>query len=74
MKSAEEILNANYYHRSDPEIDFDGLIGIINSARIDVINECAQRATADTEWHRGRFTGNAYVNEQSILNLINEVR
>jgi hypothetical protein len=37
MKTAEEILNKNYYQKNDPEVDFDTLVHIINEARKEAI-------------------------------------
>jgi hypothetical protein len=33
MKTAEEILNSHYYHRGDPEIDFDSLVNLVIEVR-----------------------------------------
>jgi hypothetical protein len=67
MKPAEEYLTEKFLNAKDQDW-FKPVVVAINAARIDAISECAQQV------YRGRFTGNAYVNKQSILNLINEVR
>ncbi len=73
MRTAEEILAANYYHRGDPEIDFDSLVNIINDARIEAIKECAEKAQIKS--YDSEFDGQSFdIDRQSILKLIKKLK
>ena len=82
MRTAIEILADLYECTTDGEdlqmeITLNPAINIlekaINEARIEAIKECAKRAT--TTLDKGHiYIESAYVNTQSILQLINEVK
>ena len=72
MKTAEAILNENYYGRQDPDLDFDGLVDIINQARSECLQEAAEKAKS--EWVRYGTQMGHQVEKQSILNLIKELK
>lgn len=81
MKTAEEILE-DYPHVTGTTEGLNSMLTIkrgflftlINEARKEVIEECAKRATAKADYYRGRFTGDAIVDRDSILNIIKELK
>lgn len=70
MRTAEEILKANFYSRQDPEIDFESLVCMINEARLETIKEAAEVAKAFSIG----YDGHPQVDKQSILSLINQIK
>lgn len=68
MKTAEEYLRK----AGNGIISKSVCIEAINIARKEAIEECARRATATADY--GRFTGDAQVNQYSILSIINELK
>ncbi len=79
MRTAEEILNKNYYSRQDPEVDFDTLVDIINEARKEAIEECAEKVRIkwiDDDYDEEKRDMNCHpeIDKESILSLINKLK
>lgn len=70
--TAEEILNKHHYTRQDPECDMEGLIKIINEARIEAIKECAE--IAKSEWKQYDGYMGPIVDKYSILKLLDQIK
>lgn len=57
------------------KIDFDYFMDAVAKRYAEeAIKECAIRSTATADYYRGRFTGDAIVNQDSILNIIKELK
>lgn len=76
MKTSEQIL-LRIMQENNAAIDRDEykwILKAMNEAREDAIKECAERAVAKADYYRGRFTGDSYVDKQSILNILNDLK
>ncbi len=80
MRTAREILDVeilkNNVHSTDPFDVFQRMeksaVAAINSAREEIIKECAERAKS--EWVRYGTQMGHQVEKESILSLINELK
>lgn len=67
--TAEEILNKHHYTRQDPECDMEGLIKIINEARIEAIKEAANGVHEVIDAN-GKF----FISKMDILKLLDQIK
>jgi hypothetical protein len=74
MRTAEEILDKHYNQNLGfLSIRYEQAVAAINEARREALREAAYKAKAEIDYHRGRVAG-AFVNKQSILDLIKELK
>ena len=80
LRTAEEILETHWNKQNYMQAYFVdqkiALINVINEARKEAIEECAEKAKVKGHWYNGEFIFNPppTINKQSILSLINELK
>lgn len=76
MKTAAQFLNDMGYTRSDPEINFDMLEGLVRDAQTEAVKECAdelQKLRNQYEVLNGNYVVSVYPIDHLIENFENKI-